>query len=88
MTIYYDTFAGLIPVQFIGWAKSPIHDTTGCFNAVVRLKASKGGYQRGEVLHLPAWSIVVKDCVRNYQQRVRPAQLPAIDPDKLLPARF
>ena len=88
-TIYYEAGlpATLIPVQFIGWAKSPAHDVTGCFNAVICLKRSHGAYRAGEVLHVPRGSVVVKAFRRDYFQYVRPAPLPPIDPANLLPAR-
>lgn len=89
-TIYYEAGlpASLIPVQFIGWAKSPGHELTGCFNAVIRLKRSHGAYQKGEVLHVPTWSVVEKAGRRDYFQLVRTAALPAIDPANLIPARY
>lgn len=87
-TIYYDAGRhGLIPVQFIGWAKTPAHDVTGGFNAVVKLKRAAGAYLRGEVLHLPRWAVVEKAGVRDYHQRVRNATLPAVDLSKLIKAR-
>lgn len=89
-TIYYEAGlpATLIPVRFVGWAKSPAHDVTGCLNAVVQLKRAQGTYQRGEILHVPAGSVVQKAGQRNYFQLVRPASLPAVDPANLLPARM
>lgn len=88
-TIYYEAGlpATLIPVQFIGWSKSPIHEVTGAFNAVIKLKRTHGAYKRGEVLHVPHRSVVVKAGQRNYFQLVRTAQLPAIDPENLIPSR-
>lgn len=90
-TIYYEAGlpATLIPVRFVGWAKSPAHDVTGCLNAVVQLKRThQGAYQCGEILHVPAGSVVQKAGRRNYFQLVRPATLPAVDPANLLPARI
>lgn len=88
-TIYFEAGlpATLIPVQFMGWARTPAHDVTGCHNAVVRLKRSAPGYPRGEVLHVPARAVVVKAGRRNYHQLVRPAPLPAVDPATVIPAR-
>ena len=88
-TIYLETSGGLIPCQFMGWAKSPIHDVTGCFNAVVRLKRDglTSAYRRGEVLHLPRWAVVEKAGFRSYHQLVKSAALPAIDPANLIPSR-
>lgn len=88
-TIYFESGipATLIPVRFMGWAKSPAHDVTGCFNAVVRLKRAAPGYACGEVLHVPAWSVVCKAGRRDYRQLVRPAPLPPIVPGELIPAR-
>lgn len=88
-TIYYEAGipASLIPVQFLGWAKTPAHELTGCFNAVIRLKRSRGAYQCGEVLHVPARSVVIKAGRRDYFTRVRAAALPPIDPNNLIPAR-
>ena len=77
-TIYYNALLnGLIPVQFLGYAKTPCHDVTGCFNVVVRLKRSRGAYRTGEVLHLPHSLVVEKAGRRDYQTRVRTANLPA-----------
>lgn len=77
-TIYYEAGipATLIQVQFIAWARTPAHDVTGCFNAVVKLKRAAPGYQRGEVLHVPAWHVVVKAGRSDYCQLVRQAELP------------
>lgn len=88
-TIYYEAGlpATLIPVKFLGWAKSPAHELTGCFNAVIRLKRTRGAYQCGEVLHVAPWAVVVKAGRRDYFTRVRAAALPAIDPNNLIPAR-
>lgn len=88
-TIYFEVGfpASLVPVAFIGWAKSPAHDVTGCVNAVVRLKRSAPGYRCGEVLHVPAWAVVEKSGRRDYKQRVRPAPLPQIDHSKLIDSR-
>jgi hypothetical protein len=90
MTIYYESGlpARLIPVQFIGWAKSPMHDVTGCVNAVVRVKRELlPYYPRGEVLHVPARCVVEKAGRRDYHQLVRPAQLPPVDRNDLMEAR-
>lgn len=90
MTIYYECGfpAELVPVEFIGWAKSPLHRLTNCVNAVVKLKRKPRAsyYNCGEVLHVPAHSIVEKVGFKNYHQRVRGAELPAIDYANLLPA--
>ncbi len=88
-TLYYEAGlpASLIPVQFIAWAKTPLHDVTGCFNAVVKLKATHGAYQRGEVLHVPAGSVVVKAYVRSFHQYVRAAPLPERTEANTIPAR-
>lgn len=78
-TIYFEAGipATLIPCQFIGWAKTPAHDVTGLFNAVIRLKRSHGAYHAGEVLHVPARCVVEKEGRRDYHQLVRTAALPA-----------
>lgn len=89
-TIYYEAGipATLIPCKFIGWAKSPAHELTGCINAVIRLKRSHGAYRTGEVLHVPARSVVVKAGRRDYHQLVRSAPLPDVDRANLIPARW
>lgn len=89
-TIYYEAGlpATLIPVQFIGWAYTPGHVLTERFNAVIRLKRSSGAYRRGEVLHVPARSIVTKAFVRDYHQFVNQAPLPALDDANIIPARY
>lgn len=78
MTLYYEAGipASLIPVQFIGWAPTPAHDITGLYNAVVRLKRTRGAYKAGEILHLPPWAIVVRAGVTHHRIRVRQADLP------------
>lgn len=78
MTIYYEAGipASLIPCTFIGWAPTPAHDLTGVYDAVIRLKRTRGAYHAGETLHVPAWSIVVRAGVRDHHIRVRPADLP------------
>lgn len=88
-TIYYECGlpACLVPVAFVGWAKTPIHDVTGCFNAVVRLKRACALYPRGTLLHVPAWSVVNKAGRRDYKQLVRRAPLPQIDHSKLIDSR-
>lgn len=88
-TIYFEAGlpATLIPVQFMGWAKTPAHDVTGLLNAVVRLKRAAPGYPLGEVLHVPARAVVVKAGRRDYCQLVQSAQLPPVDPAKIIPAR-
>lgn len=88
-TIYYEAGlpARLVPVAFVGWAKTPIHDVTGCFNAVVRLKRAIHGYPCGTVLHVPAWCVVNKAGRRDYKQLVRRAALPPVDPSKLIDSR-
>lgn len=88
-TIYYEAGlpATLIPVKFLGWAKTPAHDLTGLYNAVIRLKRSRGAYSCGEVLHVPARSVVEKAGRRDYFTRVRSATLPPVDPANLIPAR-
>lgn len=80
--------ATLVPVSFIGWAKTPTHDVTGRFNAVVKLKRTKGAYQLGEVLHVPPYSVVHKAGRKNYHQLVKPAKLPPVDLVGLIPSRF
>lgn len=91
-TIYFEAGlpATLIPVQFMGWAKTPGHDVTGCHNAVIRLKRAAPGYPLGEVLHVPARAVVVvvKAGRRNYCQLVRPAPLPPVDPAKVMNSRI
>lgn len=73
-TIYYETARlGLVPVEFLGWTETPLG--LG-FNATVKAKRTKAGIDRGEVLHVPAGSIVVKAGVKNYYQLVKPATLP------------
>lgn len=88
-TIYAEVgFPGtLVPVMFIAWARTPMHDVTGLYNAVVRLKKSFCGYTRNEIVHLPAHAVVVKAGVRNYHQLVRPAELPARTPENTITAR-
>lgn len=88
-TIYFEAGlpATLIPVQFIGWARSPAHDVTCCHNAVIRLKRAAPGYPLGEVLHVPARAVVVKAGRRDYCQLVRPAPLPPVDPATVMNAR-
>lgn len=81
-TIYYE--AGLpgrlVPVEFIGYAETPLHETTKLYNVVVKLKRPIFNYERGETLHVPAHSVVVKAGRRNYHQLVRQAELPARTP--------
>ena len=88
-TIYYEAGlpATLIPCQFVGWAKTPGHELTGCFNAVVRLRRAAPGYQRGEVLHVPSRAVVIKAGRRNYHQMVKAAPLPPVDTVTTMPAR-
>lgn len=89
-TIYYEAGipATLIPCQFIGWAKSPAHEFTGCFNAVIRLKRDSGAYRKGEILHVWSRYVVVKAGRRDYRQLVRSAPLPDVDRANLIPARW
>lgn len=88
-TIYFEAGlpATLVPVRFIGWAKTPMHEQTGLFNAVIRLKRAAPGYQRGEVLHVPSTTVVVKAGRRNYHQIVKPAPLPPVDPSNVMASR-
>lgn len=88
-TIYLEAGfpATLIPVSFVGWAKTPAHDITGFYNAVVKLKRAAPGYQRGEVLHVDGARVVVKAGRLNYHQLVKRAALPAIDPANVLQSR-
>lgn len=88
-TIYFEAGlpATLIPVAFIGWARSPAHDVTGCHNAVIRLKRAAPGYQKFEILHVPARTVVVKAGRRNYCQLVKPAPLPPVDPVTVMNSR-
>ena len=92
MTIYYECGfpAELVPVEFIGWERSPLHHLTGCINAVVRLKRKPMAvsYYKGEVLHVPSYRVVEKAGIRNYNQLVRPAALPPVGDANLLPARW
>lgn len=83
MTIYFDSFVGPIPCQFIGWAKTPAFETTARFNAVIKLKRSSGLYKAGEVMHLPSWAIVEK-----VKTKCVPVKLPPVDPDNLIPSRW
>ena len=91
MTIYYECGipAKLVPVQFIGYAKSPAHELTQCINAVIRLKRNGGCwyYKRGDVLHVPPHAVVEKAGIKNGFQMVRNAKLPGVDLDNLLPPR-
>lgn len=90
-TIYYECGipATLIPVEFIGWSKTPAHDVTGQYNAVIRLKKSHGScYQKGEVLHLPSRCIVEKAGKSDYFIMVRQAALPDIDKENLIPCQW
>lgn len=87
-TIYYETARnGLIPCEFLGWAKTPAHETTGLYNAVIRLKRGKAGYETGEVLHVPPFYVVVKSHVQDYHQYVKPAELPPVNPETVAGAR-
>lgn len=88
-TIYYEAGlpATLIPVEFIGWAKTPGHEITGCFNAVVKLKRSAPGYERGETLHVPPRAVVIKAGRRDYRQMVQPASLPTRTKENTIEAR-
>jgi hypothetical protein len=74
-TIYYEAGipATLIPVEFIGWTESPLGYG---FNATIRLKRSAPGYSAGEIVRVPARSVVEKAGRRDYFIRVRPAELP------------
>lgn len=89
-TIYYEAGlpATLVPCAFIGWAKTPGHELTGCFNAVVRLKRAAPGYQKGEILHVPARAVVIKAGRRNYHQLVKAAPLPPVDPATVMQSRI
>lgn len=88
-TLYYETaLSGLVPVRFIGYAKSPAHYVTGGVNVVVKVTRGTGTYKAGEVFHLPRWVIKVKAGRRDYQQLVRQAELPAVDKTQLINARF
>lgn len=88
-TIYYEAGlpATLIPVQFLGYAETPLHETTKLYNVVIRLKRSIHGYHKGEILHVPARSVVEKAGVRNYHQMVKPATLPPRTPGNTQKAR-
>ncbi len=88
-TIYYEAGlpATLIPVAFVAWAKTPAHEVTGCFNAVIRLKRSHGAYRAGEVLHVAPHMVVEKAGVRDYFIRVRNAKLPERTDTNTIPAR-
>lgn len=73
-TIYLDTARhGLLSVKFLGWTETPLG--LG-FNATLRIQRKNKLYDVGEVVRVPAWSVVEKVCVRNYKQIVRPALLP------------
>lgn len=78
-TIYYEAGipASLIPCQFIGWRKTPAHEVTGMWNAVIKLKRTHGAYKTGEVLNVPPHRVVEKAGRRDFFIRVRNAQLPA-----------
>lgn len=88
-TIYYAAGipATLIPVQFIAWARTPAHDITGGYNAVVKLKRAAPGYQRGELLHVWAGYVVVKAGRRDYRQIMRSAELPKRTESNTIAAR-
>lgn len=89
-TIYYEAGlpASLIPVQFMGWAKTPAHEVTKQWNAVVKLKRTRGAYRAGDVLHVPARSVVMRAGRRDYHTHVRPAQLPGRTEANTLPCRW
>jgi len=88
--LYYETRCGLIPCKFLGWAKSPAHDVTGRYNAVIKLLRDGEGiaYKKGEVLHVPRRSVVYDAGVKGYHQMVRNAELPAVDENNLIAARW
>lgn len=89
-TIYYETRCGLIPCKFLGWAKSPAHEVTGRYNAVIKLLRDGEGiaYKKDEVLHVPSWSVVHDAGVKDYLQMVRKAELPPVDEKQLIPTRW
>lgn len=91
MTIYYECGIPreLVPVEFLGWAVTP-SGLPDMYNAVIRLKRKPkhNSYSKGEILYIPAWSVVEKAGIRGGFQRVRPAKLPAINKDKLIKARY
>ena len=89
-TIYLDILKGLQAVSFLGWSKTPMHDTTGAYNAVVRIKRKGAGkiYSVGEVLHIPARSVVVKAFRKDYQWRVVSATLPERNDFELIACRW
>lgn len=82
-TIYYETARqGLVPVQFLGWTETPLGLD---YNATVKARRTKAGIECGEVLRVPAWSIVTKAGFRGYFQMVKPALLPARTAENTLP---
>lgn len=83
--IYLETFRhGLVPCEFLGWTKTPLG--IGEHNATVRLKCdSKSGYERGDIVRVPARVIVVKAGQKDYYQMVKPAILPVRTVDNTLP---
>ena len=91
MTIYYECGipAELVPVKFLGWAQTPI-GLPGRYNAVIEIKRKPKftSYERGEVLHVPPWSVVEKAGTRCGFQRVRPAALPPVVENLLFKARW
>ena len=92
MTLYYECGipAELVPVKFLGWAPTPLHDATGAYNVVIKLKRKPKftDYAKGEVLHVPAWSVVEKAGTCGGHQRVRPARLPAVNESQLFKSRW
>jgi hypothetical protein len=84
-TLYIDMhLTGLIPVKFIGWAKTPAHTYTGCYNAVVKIKRNIGAYKAGEVMHMAPWAVVQR--IRR-GRLIKNADLPPVDINNLIEAR-
>lgn len=63
--IYYETRCGLIPCKFLGWAKSPAHETTGNYNAVIKLSQDGEGiaYKKGDSVE--CWELYRKKPVKH-----------------------
>jgi hypothetical protein len=82
-TIYYETARdGLIACKFLGWTETPLG--LG-YNATVQLKRSCAGYDKGEVIRVPARVIVIKAGRKDYHQMVKSAILPVRTVDNTLP---
>jgi len=76
--IYYDTFAGLVPVKLIAYTSADAAATVrGCRIALATVKVLRtvGAYKAGEVLEVHAHHIVEKATRASAFQYVRSANL-------------